>query len=59
MRVLTESDMYVQDQLFATLDTTVRSFELPSGQKALLSDTVGFHPQAPADSRCIVSNNAG
>ena len=47
MRVLTNNDAFVQDQLFATLDTTVRSFELPSGQKALLSDTVGFIRKLP------------
>jgi len=47
MRLLTESDSYVEDRLFATLDTTVRAFELPSGQKALLSDTVGFIRKLP------------
>lgn len=47
MRVLTRADVYVQDQLFATLDTTVRNFELPSGQKALISDTVGFIRKLP------------
>lgn len=47
MRVLTQADVYVQDQLFATLDTTVRTFSLPSGQKALISDTVGFIRKLP------------
>ncbi len=47
MRLLTESDSYVEDRLFATLDTTVRAFELPSGQKSLLSDTVGFIRKLP------------
>lgn len=47
MRVLTQADVYVQDQLFATLDTTVRTFALPSGQKALISDTVGFIRKLP------------
>lgn len=47
MRVLTKADVYVQDQLFATLDTTVRTFALPSGQKALVSDTVGFIRKLP------------
>ena len=35
MRVLSSSEVYVEDKLFATLDTTVRQFELPSGLKAL------------------------
>lgn len=48
MRVLTKADVYVQDQLFATLDTTVRGLALPSGQKALISDTVGFIRKLPA-----------
>jgi len=47
MRLLTDSATYVEDRLFATLDTTVRAFELPSGQKALLSDTVGFIRKLP------------
>jgi len=47
MRVLTESDVYIEDKLFATLDTTVRAFELPGGQKSLLSDTVGFIRKLP------------
>ncbi|MEY2718637.1 MAG: hypothetical protein RLZZ273_3 [Bacteroidota bacterium] len=48
LRVLTNADVYIQDQLFATLDTTVRSFSLPSGQRALISDTVGFIRKLPA-----------
>ncbi len=47
MQLLTESDVYVENKLFATLDTTVRQFELPSGMKALLSDTVGFIRKLP------------
>ena len=47
MNLLTEADVYVEDKLFATLDTTVRGFELPSGQKAILSDTVGFIRKLP------------
>lgn len=47
MNHLTNADVYVEDKLFATLDTTVRQFELPSGQKALLSDTVGFIRKLP------------
>ena len=40
-------NIYIADKLFATLDTTVRSFELPSGEKSLLSDTVGFIRKLP------------
>lgn len=47
MKVLTQSDVHIEDRLFATLDTTVRAFELPAGQKALLSDTVGFIRKLP------------
>jgi GTP-binding protein HflX len=49
MNAITSSGVYVEDKLFATLDTTVRSFELPSGKKALLSDTVGFIRKLPAN----------
>ncbi len=48
MNRLTESDVYVKDELFATLDSTVRAFELPGGRKAILSDTVGFIRKLPA-----------
>jgi GTP-binding protein HflX len=47
MKAITQSDIYIEDKLFATLDTTVRTFELPSGEKALLSDTVGFIRKLP------------
>lgn len=49
MNALTNSDVYVEDKLFATLDTIVRLFELPNKQKALLSDTVGFIRKLPAN----------
>ena len=48
MKALTQADVYIEDKLFATLDTTVRAFELPSGEKSLLSDTVGFIRKLPA-----------
>lgn len=48
MKMLTGSKVYIQDELFATLDTTVRKFELPEGQECLLSDTVGFIRKLPA-----------
>lgn len=47
MRAITEAEVYIEDKLFATLDTTVRGFDLPSGKKALLSDTVGFIRKLP------------
>lgn len=45
---LTDDDIYVQDQLFATLDPTTRAFYLPNGSKALLTDTVGFIRDLPS-----------
>ncbi len=47
MQNITNENVYVEDKLFATLDTTVRIFDLPSGQDALLSDTVGFIKKLP------------
>lgn len=47
LKALTSADAYIEDKLFATLDTTVRAFALPGGQKALLSDTVGFIRKLP------------
>ena len=46
---MTQSDVYVADQLFATLDPTTRRVELPSGNTALCTDTVGFIQKLPAD----------
>lgn len=47
MRALTGAEVYVADQLFATLDTTTRSFKIPEAGKVLLSDTVGFVHHLP------------
>jgi len=44
---LTSSDVYAQDQLFATLDPTMRQLELPSIGKMVLADTVGFIRDLP------------
>ena len=41
-RALTGADAYVADQLFATLDPTVRRIHLPGGTNVVLADTVGF-----------------
>lgn len=49
LNALTGSDVVVADQLFATLDPTVRRIELPSGRAATLSDTVGFVSKLPHD----------
>ncbi|MCF7822064.1 MAG: GTPase HflX [Mariprofundaceae bacterium] len=44
---LTEGDVYVADQLFATLDPTLRLLKLPGGSRVMLSDTVGFVQDLP------------
>lgn len=46
---LTEADVYVADQLFATLDPTTRRVELPGGHLALFTDTVGFIQKLPTE----------
>ncbi|PKU76207.1 GTP-binding protein [Dendrobium catenatum] len=44
---LSNSDLYRDDRLFATVDPRLRSVILPSGIKTLLSDTVGFISDLP------------
>jgi GTP-binding protein HflX len=44
---LTRSDVIARDMLFATLDPTMRSLDLPSGRTVVLSDTVGFISDLP------------
>ena len=44
---LTESDVYAADQLFATLDPTMRRCALPRGGRLIVSDTVGFIRDLP------------
>jgi GTPase len=46
---LTESDVLVADQLFATLDPTTRRLRLPDGTFATVTDTVGFVRKLPHD----------
>ncbi len=41
------ADVFVADQLFATLDPTTRRVELPGGHMALITDTVGFIQKLP------------
>ena len=44
---LTDAGVYVQDQLFATLDPTVRRMDLSDGGYVVLADTVGFVRDLP------------
>ena len=46
---VTESGVYVADQLFATLDPTLRRVELPDTGRVILADTVGFIRHLPHD----------
>ncbi len=46
---LSDADVYVADQLFATLDPTTRRVELPDGQTVLFTDTVGFIQKLPTE----------
>ena len=47
LNVLTNSDVYEKDQLFATLDPTTRQLNLPDKRQAILTDTVGFIQRLP------------
>ncbi len=49
MNALTRANVLVADQLFATLDPTVRRITLPDGRVATVSDTVGFVSKLPHD----------
>ena len=44
---LTESEVLVEDKLFATLDPTSRRLEMPSGKLLIVTDTVGFVRNLP------------
>lgn len=44
---ITGADVFAEDQLFATLDPTLRKLQLPHGLEAILSDTVGFVSNLP------------
>lgn len=46
---LTQADIYTANQLFATLDTTLRRSKLPELNEVVLADTVGFIQQLPHD----------
>lgn len=47
LRAVTGDDIYVADQLFATLDPLSRKVDLPSGRNVILTDTVGFIQKLP------------
>jgi GTP-binding protein HflX len=46
---LTGATVHAEDQLFATLDPTMRGLRLPSGRRVILSDTVGFISELPTE----------
>jgi GTP-binding protein HflX len=46
---LTGARVFAENQLFATLDPTLRGVRLPSGRRAILSDTVGFISELPTE----------
>jgi GTPase len=47
LNTLTDAETLVQDQLFATLDSTVRRLELPESRPIVIADTVGFVRRLP------------
>jgi GTP-binding protein HflX len=47
LKAISGADVYIADQLFATLDPTTRRVDLPSGRQILLTDTVGFIQKLP------------
>ncbi|AIQ18792.1 GTPase HflX [Paenibacillus sp. FSL L8-0436] len=49
LKQLTDADVYIENQLFATLDPTSRVLQLPSGKEVVLTDTVGFIQNLPHD----------
>jgi len=49
LRALSGSDLFVEDRLFATLDSATRTVDLGSGHEALVTDTVGFIRKLPHD----------
>lgn len=47
LNALTGADVLSYDQLFATLDSTTRKYELPEGREITITDTVGFIQKLP------------
>jgi GTP-binding protein HflX len=46
---MTGAEVVARDQLFATLDPTMRGLRLPSGRRVIMSDTVGFISELPTE----------
>ena len=55
---LTKAGVLAADQLFATLDPTLRRVELPGGQAVILADTVGFIRHLPQDRKSVVEGKS-
>lgn len=49
LNALTQSDVLAEDKLFATLDTRARRFRFPREQEVVITDTVGFIRNMPAE----------
>jgi GTP-binding protein HflX len=49
LNAVADADVYAADMLFATLDPTSRAVNLPTGQRVVISDTVGFINKLPHD----------
>lgn len=47
LNALTGAGVFVEDQVFATLDPTTRKLQIPGGKSLLLTDTVGFVRRLP------------
>ena len=47
LNLLTDAKVYAEDKLFATLDSTTRSYQLSQNKKILITDTVGFIRKLP------------
>ncbi|MFW6080019.1 MAG: GTPase HflX, partial [Gemmatimonadota bacterium] len=47
LRSLSGAELFIENRLFATLDPTTRAVELEGGERALLTDTVGFIRKLP------------
>lgn len=47
INLLTDADVLSEDKLFATLDSTTRSFEIDKNKQIMISDTVGFIRKLP------------
>ncbi|HIG00882.1 MAG TPA: GTPase HflX [Myxococcales bacterium] len=49
LRALTQSEVFVEDKLFATLDPVSRRLKFPRDREVIITDTVGFIRDLPAD----------